>query len=737
MFSVKRTSNPPAGEALSNPIPIFLVVLGLLSILGQVVLLRELHVAFYGVDLAYLIALGIWLFWTAFGALLGGRYRQPSYQGIILILVFFGALIVPETIFIRAGRLLMAAVPGAFLPLSLQFTLALLSLMPAGLLLGCMFPWSASLYAAHGGSLAMAYALESVGGFVGGLIATASVAWGLQNMSLAVSCGLIAIVVACGGLLSETTSLLRRVLMLMLLGAMGILLWQAPLLDRLSTAWNHTGVLESRDSPYGRVTVTSISGQVTVFENDSLSFDTEGTGPEVFSHLAALQHHMPETVLILGGGIEGTIREILKYEPRKVDYVEINPVVISTVLPYLPSNIQQSLQDHRVRLIVGDPRYFVLHSNNRYDLILVGMPEPASGQANRFYTREFFGWCSERLKPNGILAFRIRSAENYWTPQLALRAGSIYRALKSVFREVIVLPGAVDIYTASHAPLPDSPDPLIRRFEAKGIRARLVSPAYIRYLYTNDRFAEARNRLAVMAAPVNTDMRPVCYRFSLFVWLSKFFPRLAWEDISIHYTNTADNPIPWLLAALAGLFLLTRVQPAVRRSAFVAAAAFAGMVLETVLILHYQVKQGTLFQDIGMLLTSFMAGLSVGAVIMNSLARDSRLSKLHLWGAIQTAALILLSSLVYWITESGGGAGLMASAALIAAAGFIVAGVFTTASLEAKLDNGRGASVLYASDLAGGCIGCIMGSLFWIPLAGLDAAVLGMITLSFLLFLLV
>jgi hypothetical protein len=45
--------------------------------------------------------------------------------------------------------------------------------------------------------------------------------------------------------------------------------------------------------------------------------------------------------------------------------------------------------------------------------------------------------------------------------------------------------------------------------------------------------------------------------------------------------------------------------------------------------------------------------------------------------------------------------------------------------------------VLYAADLAGGCLGSIMGSLLWIPLAGLDAAVLGMITLSSLLFLLI
>ena len=40
----------------------YLLVIGFISILGQVVLLRELNVAFYGVELIYTLAIGVWLF---------------------------------------------------------------------------------------------------------------------------------------------------------------------------------------------------------------------------------------------------------------------------------------------------------------------------------------------------------------------------------------------------------------------------------------------------------------------------------------------------------------------------------------------------------------------------------------------------------------------------------------------------------------------------------------------------
>jgi spermidine synthase len=41
------------------------------------------------------------------------------------------------------------------------------------------------------------------------------------------------------------------------------------------------------------------------------------------------------------------------------------------------------------------------------------MPEPASGQSNRFYTKEFFEQCAGKLNSGGVTALRLRSAENF------------------------------------------------------------------------------------------------------------------------------------------------------------------------------------------------------------------------------------------------------------------------------------------------------------------------------------
>ena len=227
-----------------------------------------------------------------------------------------------------------------------------------------------------------------------------------------------------------------------------LLLWKGSPLDHLMAAWNHPNLLASKDSPYGRITVAQSYGQISVFENDALAFDTEGTEAEYLTNLAALQHPHPEQVLILGGGIEGIVGEMQKYKPKTIDYVELNPVMLDMVMRQLPDDIQKSLKEPNVRITLADPRRF-LKDSGKYDLILVGMPEPTSGQADRFYTKEFFELCAAKLNPGGILAFRLRSAENIWTLPLTRRTVSICRALETVFPEILFLPGQTNVVTAS------------------------------------------------------------------------------------------------------------------------------------------------------------------------------------------------------------------------------------------------------------------------------------------------
>ncbi len=148
------------------------------------------------------------------------------------------------------------------------------------------------------------------------------------------------------------------------------------------------------------------------------------------------------------------------------------------------------------------------------------------------------------------------------------------RALASVFPEVLVLPGTTTVITASRIPLPRSADILNERLRKRAIQTRLVSPPYIRYLFTNDRRFDLEKRLKKAAVPMNTDIRPVCYPSAVMIWLARFFPKLALTDLP-GFGEEANGPgVLWWLVGLGVplLFLVGRLRPAWRRNLLVAVA---------------------------------------------------------------------------------------------------------------------------------------------------------------------
>ena len=188
-----------------------------------------------------------------------------------------------------------------------------------------------------------------------------------------------------------------------------------------------------------------------------------------------------------------------------------------------------------------------------------------------------------------------------------------------------MLPGGTNIFLASPSTLPAGPvvaERLAARLEAGEFTTRLVSPAYVRYLYDNDRFDEIRGRLATMAAPMNTDSRPTCYRHTLVLWLARFFPELNWAEPTADGEGAGLWKHPWVWGLLAGWLVVVfagRRRRIAGRLQAMAGAAAAAMVLETALILDYQARVGALYQDLGQLLALFMVGLTAGAAGMAAL----------------------------------------------------------------------------------------------------------------------
>jgi spermidine synthase len=685
----------------------FLFLTGFVSILGQIVLLRELNIAFRSIELIYTLAFGVWLIGTALGVSVGKRNYVPPDNRIIILFLLIGLLFPLDIFFIRNLHSLFGGITGAYLPFGKQIISMSTALLPVSLLSGILFQWIAKRYVASEKTLAGAYAIESLGGLTGGAASSLLIMAGLQNFEITIICSIVCITAFVINIDSTRFRYIASFILLILV--VGSLFYNKSL-DNWMTSEGYDRKVESIDTPYNRITIASSNDQISFYEDNALSYETETLEAEEFVQLASLQSVSPDHVLVLGGGFKGIIEQLITLPVSKIDYIEYNKRMYRFIQDHLPANLKNSLLSEKVNIIFEDPRLY-LNNKTKYDIILSGMPEPASGQNSRFYTKEFFEEISTCLNKMGIFAFKLPSSENFWTSALQKRNASVYKSLKAVFKDIVVLPGTSNIFIASNDLLIRDPVILSERLRSRRNLNKLVTPQYINYIYKNDRFEEIAILLNDSTTAINTDIKPICYQYTITIWLSKFFPGSEQWDLTL--TRIAQTPLSkMLLGFLIFIIILAgRKWKTFRRSFIVFIAGFQGMVLEIILLLNYQMHNGILFQNIGILIMGFMLGLTLGAWVVNKIIKN-----------YTGILLIILSIIIYLLLgvliSSGNINTFVITFVALVISGFLTSGIFAFASRFNVVDQKKIISPLYSSDLLGGVVGSVLANLILIPVLG-------------------
>ena len=101
---------------------------------------------------------------------------------------------------------------------------------------------------------------------------------------------------------------------------------------------------------------------------------------------ALLESPAPRRVLMIGGGVNGSIAEALKHPTvQRIDYVELDPALIVMARQFFPTSPPPVSRTREYICTRGWP---LLSQDNRrqFNAILVNVPDPETAQLNRFYT---------------------------------------------------------------------------------------------------------------------------------------------------------------------------------------------------------------------------------------------------------------------------------------------------------------------------------------------------------------
>ena len=129
---------------------------------------------------------------------------------------------------------------------------------------------------------------------------------------------------------------------------------------------------------------------------------------EMIAHIPMMNHKCPKSVLVIGGGDGGTVREVLKHDTvEKVVLCEIDGMVIDACKEFLPT-IAGKLDDPRVEIRVEDAIEFIKDKKNEYDIVLIDSTDPM-GPGEGLFTEEFYTNVKNSLKEGGIVAAQSES----------------------------------------------------------------------------------------------------------------------------------------------------------------------------------------------------------------------------------------------------------------------------------------------------------------------------------------
>ncbi len=723
--------------------------LGCVSQVCQIVLFRELLMLAEGTELTIAFVLGTWLVLTGLGSfaaskLLAAQKRiltpLPIYALLSLSLTAFAVL---DIWLIRLSRIYLALPPGEPLSSAQWLFIASVALLPICVIIGAQFVFAASFAGASG-----VYIAESLGAVIAGIALSLFLLQLLDHTSL-LACSL-----ALHLLLSLWVTLKfqpNMLLTIVLAIVAALTLIASPFVE------NHTQLRFWRSmfpsgklvrfskSPYGLAAVVRYGDQLSVYQGGHLLFTLPDQG-EIASlvHLILLQHPRPNRILLIGG-LGGWVKAVLEH-PKVVgvDWVEVDPTIPQIVLPSLPKRERIWISDPRLEIHFSDGRSFVRKVRRPYDVAIVVVPDPTTAEANRFFTSEFFAEVVKVLLPGGIFALHgLREPPAGFDELYYARNHCIYKTILQSFCVVLVVPSAPLTFIARCPELLTTTSPLnlltlqkptlMQRAKERGLELgkfnlfAFIDPVNVERVNFEVKTGLPFNPLERERAQkpkkvgLNTDGNPIVYFLSSLLWLRTSDGRIA------KLLETVVKLPRWSIGALVVLplllwfFIRWRLKKYATPLVAMAVIGAVGMLTELTILLVFQSKFGTLYQQVALLFALFMLGLAFGAwfagrwAIIGAFSALPKLVFVTGLASLTWCGLSLLVSLLPTVIVAIlCGFFMVLVGCLVGSAFPIVVSVLESLGFEGD----RAAVLTYGYDLFGGAFGAFLLGAIILPLWG-------------------
>jgi spermidine synthase len=665
-----------------------LFIIGFVSSSVQLLLLREIMNITGGYELIAGAFLFSWLIGSAAGSALAPRSLLTDIRKINLMFstgpflsVFL--LLILSRLFLKPGE------TPSFLS-GIVFTL--LVLLPFCLISGFTFIKLVTAGKARNFIPGKSFSIETAGGIAAGIfisMLSAGILNTYQSLLVIITLG-ISYTILTFYIKSRNHKLVFKVSVLIISAL--IIIFSPDVFFR-QILLRGIRVIETKDTPYGNLTKGKYQNETSLYYNQRLLiYNNDAIESEEDIHYGLLQAERTDNILLISGPAESRMKEIMKYDVRRVVYVERDPALSKTA-------IMDDNEVFPVPIVENDDAFsYVRKTNEKFDAAIMLLPPPSSLLLNRYYTFEFFRAVKESMNIDGIFSCSPGINPGYFNRESVKLFSSVFNSLKAVFKNVIPIAGNKLYFIASDKVLSTDICSMVSR---KNMNNFYVGPGYL----SDDLIASKSDEvLALMDSKIkyNRLTRPIaCFYY---------------QSFSLSKNINEKIPAIILLSLLFAISLRNfRPENAVM---YFSASALAGY--EIILLLILQLTLGNMYQIAGLIIAGIMAGLAVGSGIRLPFpGKNSIIIK----ALLLTSFYAVAGFSTGWLMEIE--SHFMLTVLLILS-GFLPAVV--TGSFFRDLTSEQSAdsvsSRVYSADLSGSALGFIAFSGLAIPLLGIGSSLL-------------
>lgn len=714
-------------------ISLIIILVGFSGIVAQTLLLRELLVTFYGSELNVGIILASWIIAEAIGVVLLGKLAKRAKSAInflVSLQILFSCALPVSLYLARAARDILGFNFGEGQGILAAFIISFVIILPVGFSHGALFSVLYKLYSGDTDTASgRVYSFETLGTLLGGVIFTCLFIPYLNSFQIVFLISIANIIFSLI-LAPQTNKILRYCLFFILLAFVFTAFGQG--LGKLQKAslrkaWKNQQLLDYRNSIYGNIAVTKNLEQYTFFYNGMPVITAPFPNKEFvedFGNLPLFFHPAPKDILVLGSGAGGLINEILKHPVRSLDYVELDPLLIEMLKKYPTSLTSQELNNNRVKTINSDGIFYLKNCKKSYDLIVIGASCHEDLVTNRFFTREFFALSTKSLDDGGLLAFWLPGSKAYLSQELTNLNASVLNAVRSVYPYVRIIPGDYNIFMSSRSIdiMGVDSNLVMERKRQRSIENTIILANYLDYRLDKRSLDWFMNSLSSAKGKINRDFSPVAV-FEMVKLTNKKFSSGISRFLEIAGSLSLSQIIFLIILLTAAMYIFScRKNKGIAVIYSIATTGFFGMLASLILMFCFQVIRGYLYQSLGLLISLFMAGAAIGAMLTTTKLAAIK-EKAQLFIFIESIIAVFSCFLGVLLTKFVPQAAYVSWIFLLLffICGFLMGLEFplgVNLYRRAKLHSNNALGVIYAADLVGACIAGVFGAVVLIPALG-------------------